>query len=186
MQPLQPIVHDLVLAGAGHAHVEVLRRLAMRPVPGLRVTLISRARTSIYSGMMPGHIAGRYDLAEISVNLDRLCVLGGHRLLVAEIEGLDPIAGAFHVRGRPPVRFDTASVNVGVTPDLSAIPGAAEHATPVKPLEGFVRSFATSAERAGRLCIIGGGAGGVELALALSARFEGLSIDIVQSGARLL
>ena len=158
----------------------------MRPVPGLRVTLISRARTSIYSGMMPGHIAGRYDLDEISVNLDRLCVLGGHRLLVAEIEGLDPIAGAFHVRGRPPVRFDTASVNVGVTPDLSAIPGAAEHATPVKPLEGFVRSFAASAEQAGKLCIIGGGAGGVELALALSARFGDLSIDIVQSGPRLL
>jgi selenide,water dikinase len=186
LQPLQPIVHDLVLAGGGHAHVEVLRRLAMRPVPGLRVTLISRARNSIYSGMMPGHIAGRYDLDEISVNLDRLCVLGGHRLLVAEIEGLDPLASAFHLRGRPPVRFDTASVNVGVTPDLSAIPGAAEHATPVKPLEGFVRSFAASPERAGRLCIIGGGAGGVELALALSARFEGLSIDIVQSGVRLL
>ena len=158
----------------------------MRPVPGLRVTLISRARTSIYSGMMPGHIAGRYDLDEISVNLDRLCVLGGHRLLVAEIEGLDPIAGAFHVRGRPPVRFDTASVNVGVTPDLGAVPGAAEHATPVKPLEGFVRSFAASAEQAGKLCIIGGGAGGVELALALSARFGDLSIDIVQSGPRLL
>ncbi len=186
MQPLQPIVHDLVLAGGGHAHVEVLRRLAMRPIPGLRVTLISRARTSIYSGMMPGHIAGRYGLDEISVNLDRLCVLGGHRLLVGEIEGLDPIAGAFHVRGRPPVRFDSASVNVGVTPDLSAIPGAKEHATPVKPLEGFVRSYAASGERADRLCIIGGGAGGVELALALSARFEGLSIDVVQSGPRLL
>ena len=158
----------------------------MRPVPGLRVTLISRARTSIYSGMMPGHIAGRYSLDAISVNLDRLCVLGGHRLLVGEIEVLDPIAGAFHVRGRPPVRFDTASVNVGVTPDLSAIPGAREHATAVKPLEGFVRSFAASAEQAGKLCIIGGGAGGVELALALSARFEGLSIDVVQSGPRLL
>ena len=151
MQQLQPIVHDLVLAGGGHAHVEVLRRLAMRPIPGLRVTLISRARTSIYSGMMPGHIAGRYGLNEISVNLDRLCVLGGHRLLVGEIEGLDPIAGAFHVRGRPPVRFDSASVNVGVTPDLSAIPGAKEHAPPVKPLEGFVRSYAASGERADRL-----------------------------------
>ena len=79
MQPLQPIVHDLVLAGGGHAHVEVLRRLAMRPIPGLRVTLISRARTSIYSGMMPGHIAGRYGLDEISVNLDSQCL--SHKVL---------------------------------------------------------------------------------------------------------
>ena len=81
MQPLQPIVHDLVLAGGGHAHVEVLRRLAMRPIPGLRVTLISRARTSIYSGMMPGHIAGRYGLDEISVNLDSQCL--SHKVLSA-------------------------------------------------------------------------------------------------------
>ena len=81
----------------------------MRPVPGLRVTLISRARTSIYSGMMPGHIAGRYGLDEISVNLDRLSVLGGHRLLVGEIEGLDDCLP----RPRSSPGADSASVNVG-------------------------------------------------------------------------
>ncbi len=186
LQPIQPIVHDLVLAGGGHAHVEVLRKLAMRPVRGLRVTLISRTRTAIYSGMMPGHIAGRYSLSDISVNLDRLCALGGHRLLVAEIEGLDPIGGTFRLRGRPPVGFDSASVNVGVTPDLDTIPGAAAFATPVKPLEGFVRSFDGPGDPTARLCIIGGGAGGVELAMALSARFPKLSIDLLHRGTRLL
>ena len=166
--------------------MEVLRKLAMRPVRGLRVTLISRTRTAIYSGMMPGHIAGRFSLSDISVNLDRLCALGGHRLLVAEIEGLDPIGGTFRLRGRPPVGFDSASVNVGVTPDLDTIPGAAAFATPVKPLEGFVRSFDGPGDPTARLCIIGGGAGGVELAMALSARFPKLSIDLLHRGTRLL
>ena len=33
---------DIVLLGAGHAHVEVLRRFARRPAAGMRLTLIAR------------------------------------------------------------------------------------------------------------------------------------------------
>lgn len=194
MTPLSPIRHDLVLAGGGHAHVEVLRSLAMKPVPGLRVTLISRSRTAIYSGMVPGYVAGQYSLDEISVNLDRLCVLGGHRLIVGEIEGLDPIAQRIALRGRPAIGFDSASINVGSTPDLDAIPGAAQHATPVKPIEGFARRFdaiqavssGVSQVQAGRIAIVGGGAGGVELALALSARMPERDLILMDHHERLL
>ena len=188
MTPLAPITHDLVLAGGGHAHVEVLRALAMKPVPGLRVTLISRSRTAIYSGMVPGFVAGQYSLDEISVNLDRLCVLGGHRLIVAEIEGLDPVAQAFALRDRPAVSFDTASINVGSTPDLQAIPGADQHATPVKPIEGFARQFEglQGQENAQSITIVGGGAGGVELALALSARFPERALALIDRNKALL
>lgn len=188
MTPLAPITHDLVLAGGGHAHVEVLRALAMKPVPGLRVTLVSRSRTAIYSGMVPGFVAGQYSLDDISVNLDRLCVLGGHRLIVAEIEGLDPIAQAFALRGRPALPFDTASINVGSSPDLHAIPGADQHATPVKPIEGFARRFERLQEQASArsIAIVGGGAGGVELALALSARFPDRALTLIDRNSTLL
>ena len=188
MTPLTPIHHDLVLAGGGHAHVEVLRALAMKSVPGLRVTLISRSRTAIYSGMVPGYVAGQYALDEISVNLDRLCVLGGHRLIVAEIEGLDPITQTFSLRGRPDIAFDTASINVGSTPDLDAIPGAADHATPVKPIEGFARRFEAlqAKAQARRIAIVGAGAGGVELALALSAKSPDRQLCLIDHHDRLL
>jgi selenide,water dikinase len=32
--------HDLVLVGGGHAHIQVLTRWAMAPVPGARLTLV--------------------------------------------------------------------------------------------------------------------------------------------------
>jgi selenide,water dikinase len=42
MQSSRPVETDIVLLGAGHAHLEVLRRFALRPEPGIRLTLIGR------------------------------------------------------------------------------------------------------------------------------------------------
>ena len=57
----------LVLAGGGHTHSLILRRWCMHPHlnPQGLITLISQESTTIYSGMVPGLIAGYYNLDEV-------------------------------------------------------------------------------------------------------------------------
>ena len=130
----QPHLRHLVLVGGGHAQIAVLRNLAMKPMPGLRVTLISRDIMTPYSGMLPGFLEGVYDADEIVIDLSHLARLAGARFIAASVDHIDPDARTVTVMGRPPMRYDTLSINIGSNTDLTSIEGAAEHAIPVKPI----------------------------------------------------
>ena len=64
-----PLSRDLVLIGGGHAHALVLKKWRMNPLPGVRLTLINPGATAPYTGMLPGHIAGHYDLKALEIDL---------------------------------------------------------------------------------------------------------------------
>ena len=89
MQPQHPVSTDIVLIGAGHAHVEVLRRVAMRPMPGVRLTLIAREPHAPYSGMLPGLIRGDYDFDAAHIDCAPLAAAARARLLIAEATAID-------------------------------------------------------------------------------------------------
>ena len=133
-----PVVKDLVLVGGGHAHVGVLRRFGMRPVPGLRLTLVTRDVHTPYSGMLPGYVAGHYGYDDCHIDLGPLARFAGARLYHAEVEGLDLVERRLQVRGRPPVGFDLLSINTGSRPRTIDAPGALRHALPVKPIDEFL------------------------------------------------
>jgi len=79
---------------------------------------------------------------------------------------------------RPPLSYDLLSINIGSTPRTDNVVGAAEFAIPVKPIHAFNARWLKLREqvlaRAGlnRIAVVGGGAGGVELALALQHRLR--------------
>jgi selenide,water dikinase len=174
-----PITHDLVLVGGGHAHVHVLKRFGMRPAAGVRVTLIARDLETPYSGMLPGYVAGLYRFEECHIDLVRLARFAGARLIHAEADGLDRAARLVLCRDHPPIRYDVVSLDIGSTPRLDDVPGAADHTTPVKPIADFAERWEALLDRARghglvRLAIVGGGAGGVELALCAHHRLATL------------
>ncbi len=181
MQPLAPVTRDLVLVGGGHAHVHVLKSFGMRRVAGVRLTLIARDLETPYSGMLPGYVAGHYRFAECHIDLVRLARFAGARLIHDEAIGLDRAERCVLCRGHPPIRYDLLSLDIGSTPH-DAVPGAAEHTVPVKPIDRFARRWEALIERAEqrghvRLAVVGGGAGGVELALSARHRLAGLLND---------
>jgi selenide,water dikinase len=170
MRPSPPAIRDLVLLGAGHAHLEVLRHFAQRAEPALRITVIARAPRTLYSGMLPGLIRGDYDYALAHVDLAPLAAAAGATLLVAEARGIDPVRRAIRLDGLCEIGFDLLSIDIGGVPAMPA--GAA--GTPVRPIDGFLHrldAVVTALPPGGRIAVIGGGAAGTELALAVKRRF---------------
>ena len=188
------VVRDLVLVGGGHAHVHVIRMWAMRPVPGVRVTLVTRDVETPYSGMLPGLVAGVSTHSEAHVDLVRLCAWAHVRLVHASATALvlDRKCVALD-GGRPPLGYDLLSLDVGITPAVNSVVGAAQHAVAVKPIDGFAARWTQLAQQLvslpaaspGRVTVVGGGAGGVELALAMASasRSAGpLAVSLVTKG----
>ena len=188
-----PAVKDLVFVGGGHAHALVLLRWAMAPLPGVRLTVINPGPAAPYTGMLPGLIAGHYRRDEIMIDLVRLGRQAGARLVMDRATGIDRDRRLLHLSGRPPLAYDLLSLDIGIGSDLPDIPGYTDHAVAAKPLGHYAEAweaFLARALDAPQLVIIGGGVGGVELALASHHRLTGFGraprITIVERGAEAL
>src|ERR1043166_777433 len=179
MTPLAtPVIKDVVLLGAGHSHVGVLRRFGMHPLPGVRFRLITREVHTPYSGMLPGLIAGTYAFDDAHIDTGPLARFARARLYRDEAIGLDLASRRVICRDRPPVPYDLLSIDIGSTPNVYDVPGAADHAIPVKPIGGFLARFEALRERVlaakgrARIGVVGAGAGGVELLLSVERRLR--------------
>ena len=180
-----PVVKDLVLVGGGHAHVTVLKQFAMKPVPGLRITLITRDIHTPYSGMLPGYVAGLYEYDDCHIDLGPLARFAGARLYHSEVDGIDLENKQVFARKRPAISYDVLSLNIGSRPNSIDIPGVDEFAIAAKPIERFLSKWHNLIKRVRtstgqfQVLIVGGGAGGVELALSTQHR---LQHELSQSG----
>ncbi|WP_235438919.1 selenide, water dikinase SelD [Candidatus Rhodobacter oscarellae] len=183
-----PITKDLVLVGGGHTHALLLRRWGMRPLAGARLTVVNPGPTAPYTGMLPGHIAGHYSEDDLSIDLIKLCRFAGARIISGAVTSLDPQARQLHMPDRPPIAYDIASINVGITSNLPDLPGFQEHGVGAKPLGRFAtkwREFLLS-DQPREIAVIGGGVGGVELALAMAHACKGSAkVTLIERAALL-
>ena len=182
----------LILAGGGHSHALVLRMWAMRPHrrPNAWITLVSRTSTALYSGMVPGLVAGLYGREACAIDLRQLADRAGVNLVLAEITGLDLAGQRLLLRGRPALRFDWLSLDLGAETAVdpaaasTAVPAATSTvaaALPVKPLEPFL-AWCDRLGPGQTLRVRGSGAAGVEVALALKARGHQPQLQTKASG----
>ncbi len=186
MIPPLPQIKDLVLLGGGHAHVHVLKAFAMRQVHGLRITLISREVDTPYSGMLPGYVHGAYAVPDVHINLLRLARYAGARLLVDEVTGIDAVAKLVQFGDGRTQRYDALSINTGAAPNC---PFTLPQVVPVKPIGQFLPGWQSLRDRlspGSRLVVVGGGAGGFEIALAAQKQLgAGVFVSLLTSGALL-
>jgi selenide, water dikinase len=166
----------VVLAGGGHSHVGVLRSFGIRPLAHVRLTLISTDTHAPYSGMLPGYVAGHYSHADVHIDLQRLARFAGATFCHDEVTGIDRQSQTVLCRHGAPIGYDFLSLNMGATPQVTRVPGALEHSVPVKPIARFNQRWLALLERVQShsgtttIAVVGGGAGGVELLLAMQYR----------------
>jgi pyridine nucleotide-disulfide oxidoreductase family protein len=183
-------VKRLVLVGAGHAHVEVLRRFGERR-PGAVVTLVTRAAGAIYSGMLPGAVAGHYAPEELTFPVPRLAARAGAELRVAEAAGLDPEARLLRLADGGVVAYDLVSLDIGATPDRAGAADVGGRLIPVKPLDRLLPALEAAEARlrpGAAVAVVGGGVAGAELALALRHRWRDrdLRLALVERGPEIV
>jgi pyridine nucleotide-disulfide oxidoreductase family protein len=189
----------LVLIGGGHAHAIALKQWGLNPLPELDLTLISDVEQTPYSGMLPGHVAGFYSYDETHIDLRGLAQFSGAEFISDRAIGIDLESNQV-ICASGQFKFDYLSLDIGSIPQSLAVPGTKEYAVPAKPVPDFLDAWyklkqlaASNPEQPLSIAIVGGGAGGVELALNMHTCLKGIlkgrntpEIRLIHRGRQLL
>jgi len=172
-----PASRHLVLAGGGHSHVLVLTALIEQPEPRLRLTVVSPGRYATYSGMVPGVIAGQYALRAAQIDVAALAARAGAAFVPARAVRVDPAKRTLLLDDGAALAYDLLSFDIGSRPKRIAAMDPAAPVIALRPIERAVAELDTAvtaprADGGPGIVVVGSGAGGSEVALALAARLR--------------
>lgn len=183
-QNSQPSLKNLVLIGGGHSHAIVLKLFGNQPVAGVNLTLITPDQYTPYSGMLPGHIAGFYNYSQCHIDLRNLSKFANAQLYLDQVVGLDLENNQVFCANGSVVNFDILSLDIGSTPAKLSVSGAAEYTIAAKPVKQLLEHWyklqnmvSENPQKPLSIGVVGGGAGGVELALSMLAGLQKLGIE---------
>ena len=192
-------LRELVLVGGGHAHVHVLEGFAAAPPPKTRVTLVVDTPIAVYSGMVPGMVAGQYSERELQIDVRPLAARTDVQVIETRAVGIEAAERRILLDDGPPIAYDVACFDIGSTVAGLDMPGVREHAVPTRPIGRFVDRVddligsARSRDDASpfRVIVVGAGAGGVELAFTIQHRIAAdtgrvVEMQLIESGPRIL
>lgn len=188
----------LVLVGGGHSHSVALDQWRRNPHkfrPIAEITLITPNEKTVYSGAVPGYLEGLWDRRDCEFAIGSLARSLDITVKVDEVVGLDLERQLVLCRTHAPIAFDLLSLNLGSVPRLPIGVVASDRIIPMKPmdkmldrLEHYFRSQLSNTQSSKTpsdqvvpkrqvgdplfsVAIVGGGLGGVEVALSLKSRW---------------
>ena len=193
-------IQKIVLVGGGHSHITVLEQLANHPLSGGQLTLITDSQTTIYSGMVPGFVAGQYRQEELEIDIKRLAQQAKAYVVLSKAVKIDTKEQQILLENGPPIHYDIASFDIGATMVGRDLPGIRQHTTTTRPLGLFIKQVDKIVQAAQkhystttpfRIVVVGAGMGGIELAFTLQQRLQQnisttIQILILQNKPRIL
>ncbi len=188
---------DVVLVGGGHSHIQVFDHFTRNRLPNARLTLVVDRRIAMYSGMVPGFVAGQYGVQDLAIDAVALAEKAGARIVLSPAVRVDTERRQIVVADGPPVPYDVAAFDLGSTVTGLDLPGVREHALPTRPITEFVHRVDTLLEdlkaEGGdpfRVVVVGGGAGGMELIFTLESRIRSAGVRVeallIEGGPRIV
>ena len=169
----------------------MLAALAAAPDPALQVTVMSPSPTSVYSGMVPGVIAGQYRLQEAEIDIAGLARRAGAQWVKAAAQRIDADNRSVESDDQRCVPYDVLSIDIGTAPARMPFADDAVPAVPMRPIAPAIArlegALSASAPQGHRFLVVGAGAAGCEVACTLAARLRnepGARVAICDEAAR--
>ena len=159
---------QLVIAGAGHAHMVTLARLSDFIRNDVSVTVVGPSAYHYYSGMGPGMLGGFYTPGDIRFAIKQWVEKNGGVFIQEKVTGLDPEGKTVTLASGRQIPYDVLSCNLGSQVRRDIIKKGARDVYTVKPIEQLAdareRILALGRQRPVTVAIVGGGPSALEIA----------------------